>query len=317
MRTRAVLAFVVVAVLAIAPGPVVAGGRSLADLPGVSVLVRVVVPEPASRAQRAQAPVQKAAPQASSGVVDVSDVAAPAADLVRVVDILYARGSDATQGFDLGGPCPRASTCDVRQLSGARWKADDAGRVVIPFAYNDEGRRTLRAPDEPAVRASLGRAMAEWSRWNSNIVFRDAGTTDAQFGADGPDGGCSDGRNVVTWGRFPSDVVGAASTCLDRTNRVIRDTDLALNVFHRWADGVNERRPSYDVQSIFTHELGHWLSLADLYVGIDAARQTMYGATDPNETHKRTLALGDIVGVQTAYPCGDGDRCPRSGIRDD
>lgn len=317
MRMRAVLSFAVVAVLAIAPGPVVAGGRPLAGLPDVSVLVRVAAPEPEPTVQR-QETVKPALPATAAAVAAVPDATAPAADLVRVVDVLYSHRSDApTDGFDLGGPCPRATTCDVHQLSRVRWETDADGRVVIPFAYNDEGRRTLRAPEEAAVRAALGRATSEWSRWSSKIVFEDQGTTGAVFAADGEDGGCSDGVNVVTWGRFEPNVVGVASTCLDRTNSVIRDTDLALNAHHRWVDGVNERRPSYDVQSIFTHELGHWLSLQDLYVGIDAARQTMYGSTDPGSTHKRTLALGDIAGVQTAYPCGEADACPRTGIVDD
>jgi hypothetical protein len=62
--------------------------------------------------------------------------------------------------------------------------------------------------------------------------------------------------------------------------------------------------------------MGHWLSLLDMY-SPTANRQTMFGSADPNETRKRTPALGDIVGVQTAYPCGSGDSCPRSGIAAD
>jgi hypothetical protein len=312
----------VVAILAIAPGPVSADGRPAAEMPGVSVLLRVLgrdepAKAPARRQAAAAKPVAAPAAKPATGVVDVPDAIAPAADLVRVTTVLYARQNPSAEGFDLGGPCPRASTCGVHQLNRVRWKADETGRVVIPFAYNDDGRRELRAPDEATVLDALGRAMGEWSRWNSNIAFTNTGTSDATFGADGPDGSCADGTNVVTWERFSNDVVGAAATCLDRAGRVVRDTDLALNINHRWQDGTNERRPGYDLQSIFTHELGHWLGLADLYVGIDASRQTMFGSTNHNEVHARTLALGDIRGVQRAYPCAAGDACSRAGISDD
>jgi hypothetical protein len=62
--------------------------------------------------------------------------------------------------------------------------------------------------------------------------------------------------------------------------------------------------------------MGHWLSLLDMYSDTSSA-ETMHGAADPNETRKRTPALGDITGVQTAYPCRSGDSCPRSGITGD
>ena len=274
MRTRAMLSFAVIALLAIMPGPVSAEGRPAADFPGVSLLVRVTT-------------------------------------------VFYAgTGADAAAPADLGGPCPKATTCTLHALSDVRRKVDDTGKVVIPFAYNDGKRRELRAQDESTVRAALGRAMGEWSRWNSNIVFEDTGRSDVEFGATGEDGSCSDGVNVITWGRFDQNVLGAASTCLDRTSKIVRDTDLSLNVVHRWVDGVDRRPLSYDLQSIYTHELGHWLQLQqpDPFFG---SRQTMYASAQPNEIFKRTLALGDVVGIQKAYPCGEGDSCPRTGIVDD
>lgn len=317
MKTRALLSFAVVAILAIAPRPVVAGGRPLADLPGVSVLLGIAAGTDEPDAPPAPTQAVAAAP-ATETVVEVPAAALPAPKLVRRIDILYVHEGDTTvEPLDVGGPCAKASTCETHELSNVRRPTDDTGRIVIPFAYNDEGRRKLRAPEATEVRAALSRSMAEWSRWNSNIAFEDRGTTTATFAATGADGGCSDDVNVVTWGQFAPGVVGIASTCLDETNRIVRDTDLALNAHHRWVIGTDERRPSYDVESILTHELGHWLSLKDLYVDIDAARQTMFGSADPNETHKRTLALGDVVGVQAAYPCSDGDVCPRDGVVDD
>lgn len=230
---------------------------------------------------------------------------------------MYARDSRSGDDPPNSSPCPRATTCRSYQLRPPRWPTDETGRAVIPYAYSDEGRRRARAPDglmEPALRASL----AQWTHWNSNIVFQSTGTSAATFGAAGDDGSCDDGTNVVTWDRMPSDVIGQAVVCYDRSGKVIRDADLALNAVQHWERiyGEPESRHSYDIESILTHELGHWLGLEDLY-SAEGSRQTMAGSTEYSETRKRTPALGDVVGLQTAYPCAGADACPRSGIADD
>jgi hypothetical protein len=160
--------------------------------------------------------------------------------------------------------------------------------------------------------------MAEWERWNSNIDFFYSGTTTALFGAKGSDGSCDDGTNVIGWSRMEPGVIAQVMTCVDKTGRRVVDSDLALNVTFHWEDiqGEPESRHSYDIRSIVTHELGHVISLGDLYSG-DAIYQTMMGNAKYGEVRKRTLALGDIIGVQLAYPCGEGDACPRKGIRND
>ncbi|HYZ92026.1 MAG TPA: matrixin family metalloprotease [Actinomycetota bacterium] len=324
MRPR-VLAAVVVAAFACAvpqavpiqrfdPGP---------DVPNVAVTLRVPTPggfggprseaEPPREAR--QPPDQKGA-RGSAQKLDTKPVIGLKPRLVREWHVLSARGESA-EPQSSEAPCPRASTCDTHQLKRAKWPTDSSGSAIIPFAYNDEARRRARAPDgitQPALKA----AMSEWSHWNSNIVFRDTGTTTATFAADGKDGSCDDGTNVITWGRFEPEVIGAAVLCFDESGRVIRDADLALNAAQHWerVSGTPESRHSHDIQSILTHELGHWLGFEDIYSG-DAVRQTMYGNTAYGQTNKRTLALGDIVGIQKAYPCSDGDRCPRSGIKDD
>jgi hypothetical protein len=123
----------------------------------------------------------------------------------------------------------------------------------------------------------------------------------------------------VTWSRLEPGAVGVAALCFDKTFRVIRDADLALSSTLRWeaVGGAPRSRHSFDLQSIYTHEFGHWLSLVDLYSPETGQYQTMFGNTKYGETRKRTLALGDVVGVQKAYPCAAGDRCPRAGMLND
>jgi len=215
------------------------------------------------------------------------------------------------------GPCVKASTCPDFQLRSARWPADKNGTSVINWKFNDEGRRAVRAP-AGLLENAVSAAMAQWSHWDSNIDFRYQGLTTATFGAIGKDGSCADGTNTVTWDKFDSDIIGMAGICTDNSGKIVRDADLALNVTYHWEqiNGTPSTRHSIDIQSIVTHELGHWLGLLDLYSEQDV-HQTMSGYAGYGETNKRTPALGDIMGVQKLFPCGPGDSCPRTGIAND
>jgi hypothetical protein len=326
-RTRVLAAVTVVAALALVPVQAEGGRRTVADrVPGVSVLIKVLAPtaskppvKVAAPAPVAKAPAERAVAPAPKPESQAVEVDVPFDKGIREMErdtfedpFAMPPGSEPSSG-----PCAKATTCPSYQLRQFRWKTDDTGKVTIPWKFNDEGRRNLRAPAgllESATRSS----MAQWSRWNSNIAFSYAGTTAAKFAADGKDGSCTDGTNVVTWDRFDPSVIAVAAMCMDRTGRVIRDADLALNVSFHWEDvrGEPESRHSFDIRSIVTHELGHWLGLIDLYSSSDV-HQTMSGYSKYGEASKRTLALGDIIGIQTAYPCSNADACPRSGIADD
>lgn len=306
------------------PGAYSNNAGSIAEYdPVLPVTIEVARPSVVTEAVAVSAPVEAAdAAHTTPAPPDNAEERSPSATeslppgTVRELHVMYARPGDGAEA-DGAGVCPRSSSCERHQLRSSRWPLDDTGRLVIPFAYNDEGRRPVRAEDGilgPALRAATG----EWSRWNSNIVFENDGTTTATFGADGPDGTCDDGTNVVTWKKFDPSVIGAAVLCMDDSGKVIRDADLALNSTQHWEpiSGEPDSRHSYDIQSILTHELGHWLALEDIY-SPDSAAQTMHGSTKYGETRKRTLALGDVVGLQKAYPCGPEDTCPREGIADD
>jgi len=319
MRPR-VIACIAVALLVAVAAPVWASGRPVA-FPSRAVLVSVPIPQ-APSPRRTQAAESAPASRSAAAVVPAPAVkalpvrASNPSDLVRVV--FAVKAGDAPQAATAAkGVCPAAPTCDIFGITGYRFKTDANGTALIDYKYNDADRRDLRSPDAGAVRQDIHAAAATWHHWNSNIVMRDTGDTTAVFGATGKDGTCADGVNSISWGRFASpDDVGVAGMCLDKTQHVIRDADIMLNISFWWSNGPNARRQTYDVQSILTHEMGHWLSLTDQY-SPTASNQTMFGSADYNETRKRTPAFGDITGVQTAYPCRSGDSCPRSGITND
>lgn len=73
------------------------------------------------------------------------------------------------------------------------------------------------------------------------------------------------------------------------------------NVDFTWGN-ADDDMTVMDVQNIATHEIGHALGLADLYESTEVVmEQTMYGYATQGETKKRTLAAGDIAGVQALY----------------
>jgi hypothetical protein len=54
------------------------------------------------------------------------------------------------------------------------------------------------------------------------------------------------------------------------------------------------------VQNVATHEAGHALFLDDLYLW-KTAELTMYGYVGYAEIKKRTLGVGDVLGIQKLY----------------
>ncbi|MEM2613998.1 MAG: hypothetical protein QXO15_07225 [Nitrososphaerota archaeon] len=82
------------------------------------------------------------------------------------------------------------------------------------------------------------------------------------------------------------------------TGDKIIETDTRLNTRFKWS--LTGEAGKMDVQNIMTHEFGHWCGLDDLYEDKDYWL-TMYGYTSYGETYKRTLGLGDVLGLQVRY----------------
>jgi hypothetical protein len=77
--------------------------------------------------------------------------------------------------------------------------------------------------------------------------------------------------------------------------------DIIFNGYgYDWDTSPNGTAGKMDVQNIATHELGHSLSLADLYYN-DASEYTMYGYTKTGEIGKRTLMYDDEDGIRYLY----------------
>lgn len=89
-----------------------------------------------------------------------------------------------------------------------------------------------------------------------------------------------------------------AQTRIASSGGSIYDVDTVFN--NRWSWDVNGASNKYDAWSVMTHELGHWLTLNDLYNSWDYWK-TMYGVTAPGLTYQRTLDSDDINGIRAIY----------------
>jgi len=108
--------------------------------------------------------------------------------------------------------------------------------------------------------------------------------------------GSRDGRNVISWGYLRTGIL--AITYLWTSGSRVTETDCRLNIYYSWS--LSGELGKMDVQSVMTHEFGHWCGLKDLYASANYWL-TMYGYSTYGLTYQRTLGLGDIKGLQAVY----------------
>ena len=144
--------------------------------------------------------------------------------------------------------------------------------------------------------AAIQAAMQTWTDVStSSFNFNYGGTTSSTAY------GTMDGTNIICFGTITTTgTVGQNSYWYYTDSGQLIDSDIKLNTYHySWVtDGsIN----GFDVQNVTTHELGHSLSLEDLY-SIADTEKTMYGSTEYGETKRRTLEQDDIDGITYLYP---------------
>lgn len=146
------------------------------------------------------------------------------------------------------------------------------------------------APD--GFLASSLNAMDTWSAAGSKFSFEYGGLTSSDF-----DSGI-DGYNTISYGFLdPSqykDTLGLNRKWFYVNSGEIIEADIILNRHFTWGDSSG-----HDVESIILHELGHSLSLDDLY-DPSFSNRVMYGYGSQGEI-KRTLHQGDINGIVALY----------------
>ncbi len=164
----------------------------------------------------------------------------------------------------------------------------------------------------PAVQNGFARwtsAQVSCTSWSS--TYLGSFTSPSNGAATG-----NDGQNRVIWlgggdWTYGSATLGLTTTTYFTNNGQITDADMEMNNGHVWKVGGNQ--PSVDVESIATHEAGHFLGL-DHSAPTSAVMYANYAIGDI----KRNLTQTDITDVCTVYPSAtgggaQGDPCTTDG----
>jgi hypothetical protein len=142
---------------------------------------------------------------------------------------------------------------------------------------------------------------------------------------------CAGNANILmfrsdSWPYPSSSALALTTVTFNMQNGEIYDVDMEINNTVPLGLPDGDEAPDYDLESILTHEIGHFLGLA--HSGSNAA--TMYPVYGLNTIHMRSLEADDIAGICAAYPsdrvasacdptprhgfqstCGEGT-CPKS-----
>lgn len=145
-----------------------------------------------------------------------------------------------------------------------------------------------------------GKAFSEWQFAQSKITFQRGADTSINKQA-------LDFKNIVSWGRTSGTALAVTYTRYYTTTKLVADVDTIMNQKFAWswtnpnlnACSLYDNR--YDAQDILTHEIGHWMGLADEYTQ-EYADNTMFGYGSTGELKKNTLTAGDKTGLQVIYP---------------
>ena len=77
------------------------------------------------------------------------------------------------------------------------------------------------------------------------------------------------------------------------------ESDAAYNTFYPWS--LSGAANAMDVLNVQTHEIGHTFGMGHTTTAAANSCQTMYPYVDYGETQKRTLADGDLLGIEAIY----------------
>jgi hypothetical protein len=189
------------------------------------------------------------------------------------------------------GALPTISQDELRVASEAAFRA---WQEVECFAAGAVPSMTVT---EPFGVTACGRVEYNSRQANANvIVMRDTWEDD-------------EGR---------SKVLGLTTVTYNSATGEILDADIEINGMMP-ISGDRPRPGQYDLQSILTHEVGHYLGLTHSDVGLDDQCRdgaTMCPTYDPGSEDFRTLAADDVAGICAIYPPDrDAPACDPSPLR--
>lgn len=170
-------------------------------------------------------------------------------------------------------------------LPGYRMSSSSVSYMLDTYTLSSSWRSAVQSGD------------AAWDGAGSSFRFNYLGTYDSSTS-------CPAYPYVYATNAGATGYVGR--TTLTVSGSTITFVYTKLNTYYSLSVGGSAT--SYDVQSVATHEFGHWLCLGDLsssaspsYCGT-SSESTMCGTSTKNTTRQRSLETDDKNGAKAIYP---------------
>ena len=196
------------------------------------------------------------------------------------------------------------STIRAREVVGLRWEVQP-----VRWFVSDRSGGGLSASD---LQAAAARAFATWEAVpTASVAFQFVGFTSAAPQDD-------DNLSVLGFLNEPDmdRVLGATSFVTDVQTGALVEADIFFNSTFQWSVSAAGDANRYDLQSIATHEIGHFFGLGHSALGetevrpdgsrrVLAAGSVMFPiAFGRGNVTGRMLEPDDIAGVSALYPDG-------------
>ncbi len=198
--------------------------------------------------------------------------------------------------------------------------------LCVGFSVQKDGTMDLPFSD---VQSVIEKSFVTWSDLpctggTSSLAFSrlaDAACHEPEYAPNGPN------ANVIMfqdnrWTYRPStdptsvdDTLAKTTVSFDMSTGEILDADIEINSAYN-AFTIGDTNVDYDLQSVLTHEIGHFIGL-DHSLDPDATMNASYAEGD---TSLRTLAPDDVAAACAAYAPNRPGVCrttPKGGLADD
>ena len=200
-------------------------------------------------------------------------------------------------GLNTSGDSYDLGNANCYTYMGAKWN------TIEPYLIKTRNKEGL---DAEMIKQAVAYAIGEWEDAASGII-NDAENVnilgDLTGGrVNGADTGLPDGKNEILFGNV--NYAGAIAitivwaTNFDGNGEIVEWDQVYDQTDYDWS--LNGEVGKMDFLNIAIHELGHSLGIGDLYEN-NCNLETMYGYAEYAEINKRTLAIGDVVGVSGLY----------------
>lgn len=212
--------------------------------------------------------------------------------------LLLAWAAPAGAYLHLSAPAGTGTTALRWRQMPVRWFATDRGVPGVPAS---------------ALQAAVAQAFATWEAVpTASAAFQFGGYTGASpFDDDGlPVFGFEDAPELDR-------VLGATSFVVDVVTGEVVEADVFFNTRFAWSVAPGGDPSAFDLQSVATHEIGHFLGLGHSALGetevlpaggrrVLASGAVMFPISfGRGSTADRTLQPDDVAGVSELYPDGD------------